>query len=303
VRLEVDGWKAEPPSRMFRLAETGEQTDLSFDVTPAPRAASATVRAIAKLGGKEITAGMHVLDYPHIPIEVTFPAAVARAERFPVITLAKKVAYVMGAGDEVPKSLQQLGCEVTQLGADDLASRNLSDFDAIVTGIRAYNLRADLRANQSRLLNYVQDGGTLVVQYNNAQRPRDAQLLEQYRIGPYPFKIGQARTTVEDAPVSFPDPNHPLLFTPNKITERDFDGWVQERGLYYATEWDPHYQPVFESHDPGDKPQLGATLYTRYGKGVYIYTAYAWFRQLPGGVPGAYRIFANMLSAGKAARP
>jgi LmbE family N-acetylglucosaminyl deacetylase len=303
VRLEVDGWKAEPESRVFRLAEIGEQTDLSFEVTPAPRTASTTVRAIARLGGKEIMAGMHVLDYPHIPTEITFPAAVARAERFPVITLAKKVGYVMGAGDEVPKGLQQLGCEVTQLGADDLASRNLSDFDAIVTGVRAYNVRADLRANQSRLLNYVQDGGTLVVQYNNAQRPRDAQLLEQWRIGPYPFKIGQARTTVEEAPVSFPDPNHPLLFTPNKITERDFDGWVQERGLYYASEWDPHYQPVFESHDPGDKPQFGATLYTRYGKGVYIFTAYSWFRQLPAGVPGAYRIFANMLSAGKAARP
>ena len=303
ARLEVDGWKADPASRTFRLTDVGEQTDVSFDVTPMPRTARTAVRAIAKIGAREIAAGMHVLDYPHFPIQITFPAAVARAERFPVITLAKKVGYVMGAGDEVPKSLQQLGCEVTQLGADDLASRNLSDYDSIVTGIRAYNLRADLRANQSRLLNYVQEGGTLVVQYNNAQRPRDAQLLEQYRIGPYPFKIGQARTTVEDAPVSFPDPNHPLLFTPNKITERDFDGWVQERGLYYATEWDPHYQPVFESHDPGDKPQLGGTLYTRYGKGVYIYTAYAWFRQLPAGVPGAYRIFANMLSAGKAARP
>jgi hypothetical protein len=142
-----------------------------------------------------------------------------------------------------------------------------------------------------------------VAQYYNAQRPRDAALLEQNRIGPYPLKIGTGRTTVEEAPVSFPDPNHPLLFTPNKITERDFDGWVQERGLYFASEWDPHYQPVFESHDPGDKPQLGGTLYTRYGKGVYIYTAYSWFRQLPAGVPGAYRIFANMLSAGKAARP
>jgi LmbE family N-acetylglucosaminyl deacetylase len=303
LRLEVDGWKVEPASRTFRLAEIGEQVDLSFEVTPAPRGASATVRAIAKLGGKEITAGMHILDYPHIPTEITFPTAAARAERFPVITLAKKVGYVMGAGDEVPKSLQQLGCEVILLGADDLASRNLSDFDAIVTGVRAYNLRADLRANQSRLLNYVQEGGTLVAQYYNAQRPRDAALLEQNRIGPYPLKIGTGRTTVEEAPVSFPDPNHPLLFTPNKITERDFDGWVQERGLYFASEWDPHYQPVFESHDPGDKPQVGGTLYTRYGKGVYIYTAYSWFRQLPAGVPGAYRIFANMLSAGKAARP
>jgi hypothetical protein len=261
------------------------------------------VRAIAKVGGKEIASGMRVIDYSHIPVEVNFPASTARAERFPVITLAKKVGYVMGPGDEIAKAIQQLGCEVTQLGADDLATRNLSEFDAIVTGVRAYNARADLRANQTRLLNYVQDGGTLVIQYNYAQNERDRQLLEQAHIGPYPIKLGQGRTTVEEAPVNFPDPNHPLLFTPNKITERDFDGWVQERGLYYASEWDPHYQPVFESHDPGDKPQLGGTLYTRYGKGVYIYTAYSWFRQLPAGVPGAYRIFANMLSAGKAARP
>src|SRR5260370_39950951 len=207
----------------------------------------------------------------------------------------------MGAGDEAPRAIRQLGCEVTLLGPDDLASRNLSEFDAIVTGVRAYILRGDLRANQSRLLNYVQEGGTLIVQDNTAQRGRDAQLLE--RIGPYPLKLGPARTTMEEAPVSFPDPNHPLLLAPNKITERDFDGWVQERGLYYASEYDPRYQPVFESHDPSEKPQLGGTLYARYGKGVYIFTAYAWFRQLPAGVPGAYRIFANMLSAGKAARP
>ena len=303
VRLEVDGWKVEPASRPFHLAEVGEQADLSFEVTPAPRGASATVRAIAKVGGKEIASGMHVIDYSHIPIEITFPAATARAERFRAITLAKKVGYVMGPGDEVPKAIQQLGCEVTLLGPDDLALRNLSEFDAIVTGVRAYNSRADLRANQSRLLNYVDNGGTLVVQYNYAQRDRDLQVLDQAHIGPYPIKFGLDRTTMEEAPVNFPDPNHPLLFTPNKITERDFDGWVQERGLYYASEWDPRYQTVFESHDPGEKPQLGGTLYTRYGKGVYIFTAYSWFRQLPAGVPGAYRIFANMLSAGKAARP
>src|SRR6185369_4032236 len=128
---------------------------------------------------------------------------------------------------------------------------NLSEFDAIVTGVRAYNERADLRVNESRLLSYVQDGGTVVVQYNYAQRPNDAAFLTQTRVGPYPMKFTSDRTTVEEAPVSFPDPNHPLLFTPNKITERDFDGWVQERGLYFASEWDSHYETVFESHDPG----------------------------------------------------
>jgi hypothetical protein len=122
-------------------------------------------------------------------------------------------------------------------------------------------------------------------------------------IGPYPLTVSSERVTVEEAPVTFPDPNHPLLFTPNKITERDFDGWVQERGLYFASEWDTHYEPVFESHDPGEKPHPGGTLYTRYGKGVYIFTGYAFFRQLPAGVPGAYRIFANMISAGKVAHP
>jgi hypothetical protein len=303
LRLQLgNGWKAEPASRSFHLSEIGEQADLSFEVTPGT-AARANLQAIASTGGpRPISSGMRVMSYPHIPVEVTFPPAEARLERFPVINLAKKVGYIMGPGDDVPQALRQLGSEVVLLGPGDLASRNLSEFDAIVTGVRAYNERSDLRANEGRLLNYVQDGGTLIVQYNYTQRPSDAQFLSQSRIGPYPMKFTTARTTMEEAPVSFPDPNHPLLFTPNKITEHDFDGWVQERGLYYASEFDPHYQPVFESHDPGDKPQLGGTLYTRYGKGVYIFTAYSWFRQLPAGVPGAYRIFANFLSAGKALR-
>jgi hypothetical protein len=207
---------------------------------------------------------------------------------------------VMGAGDDVPQALRQLGCDVTLLGPDDLASRNLSEFDAIVTGVRAYNVRPDLRANQNRLLSYVQDGGTLVAQYNFTLGSATRDLT---RVGPYPMSFGQERTTLEEAPVSFPNPDHPLLFTPNKITEHDFDGWVQERAVYFATEWDPRYQPVLESHDPSDKAQLGGMLYTRYGKGAYIFTSYAFFRQLPAGVPGAYRIFANLLSAGKAARP
>ncbi len=172
---------------------------------------------------------------------------------------------------------------------DALATRNLSEFDAIVTGVRAYNLRPDLRANENRLLNYIQDGGVVIVQYNVASRggpggDRGSSAALAH-IGPYPMKVGTERTTVEESPVAFPDPNHPLLFTPNKITERDFDGWVQERGLYFASEWDPRYQPVFESHDPGEKPHPGGTLYARYGKGVYIFTSYAWFRQLPAGVP------------------
>jgi hypothetical protein len=215
--------------------------------------------------------------------------------------LPKTIGYVMGAGDEVPQALQQLGADVMQLSADDLADGNLSRFDAIVTGVRAYNVRADLRANQSRLFDYVKNGGTLVVQYNVAEGGNpfggDTSLLAN--IGPYPLTVGRERVTVEEAPVQFLIPASPLLHQPNEITARDFEGWIQERGLYFASKWDDHYQPLFETHDPTEKPQNGITLYTRYGKGAYVFTAFSWFRELPAGVPGAFRIFANLLSAGK----
>jgi hypothetical protein len=203
----------------------------------------------------------------------------------------------MGAGDNVPAALRQLGAQVTLLDAAGLAHGNLAAYDAIVTGVRAYNVRPDLRAAQNRLLDYVSAGGTLIVQYNTAE---GGGVLDH--VGPYPITFGRERVTVEEAPVTLVAPKHPLVNTPNRITPRDFEGWVQERGLYFATKWDPRYQPVFESHDPGEQPLPGGTLYARHGKGVYIFTAYAWFRQLPAGVPGAYRIFANFLSAGRTGR-
>jgi hypothetical protein len=214
-----------------------------------------------------------------------------------VRTLAKKVGYVMGAGDEVPRALGQLGCEVTLLTAEELARGDLARYDAIVTGVRAYNVRPDLVANQQRLLDYVQQGGTLVVQYVTA----DGRSPALTALGPYPFQIGRSRVTVEEAPITFPNPKHLLLNGPNKIGEEDFRGWIQERGLNFPSQWDPRYEPVFESHDPSEEPLPGGNLYTRYGKGAYVFTAYAWFRQLPAGVPGAFRIFANFLSAAQSA--
>jgi len=200
---------------------------------------------------------------------------------------------VMGAGDEVPQALEQLGASVRLLSAEDLTSGDLRRFDAIVTGVRALNVRSDLLAASRRLLDYVREGGTLVVQYNTADSPRAAGLA------PYPLKPSANRVSVEEAPVTFPNPDLPLLHQPNEITARDFDGWVQERGLYFMGSWDERYQPVFACNDPGEPSQLGGALFTRYGKGVYIYTGYSWFRQLPAGVPGAYRIFANLVSAGR----
>jgi hypothetical protein len=231
---------------------------------------------------------MQVIDYPHIPTQTLFPAAKTDLVRATIELTAKNIGYVMGAGDDVPESLRQLGAAVTLLTSDDLARADLSRYDAIVTGARAYNTRRDLRANQQRLMDYVKQGGTMVVQYNTAENTLS-------HIGPYPLTIGRERVTLEDAPVKFVDPANPLLHKPNEITERDFEGWVQERGLYFASQWDAHYQPLFETNDPGEKPLRGITLYTKYGKGNYVFTAFSFFRELPAGVPGAYRLFANFL--------
>ena len=293
------GWKSEPAEHAFALNSLGEQAGFSFTVTPPAAESTGLLTAVATLeGGREISVGMETIKYSHIEPQTLFPRAEAHLIRSPVNISAKRVGYIVGAGDEVPAALGQLGLAVTILDTASLATADLAQFDAIITGVRAYNSRPDLRANQSRLLDYVNKGGTMIVQYNIAESSFfGAARGELNRVGPYPIKIGRDRVTVEDAPISFPAVDHPLLQYPNQIKPADFDGWVQERGLYFASEWDPQYQPLFATNDPGEPVQKGGTLVTRYGKGTYIYTAFAWFRQLPAGVPGAYRIFANFLSA------
>lgn len=303
VGISVDtGWSVTPESQEFSLNDVGQQKELSFTVTPRPDADSGQLRAVALVNGKHLASSMQVVDHEHIPPQTVFHASTEALRMAPLKVLARRIGYIMGAGDAVPDAIEQMNCDVTILSADDLARGDLSAYDAIVTGVRAYNVRADLRANQPRLLDYVRDGGTLIVQYVVAEdrrfSPRNSTELDA--LGPYPFTVTRDRVTVEDAPVAFPNPQSPLLHTPNEIGPGDFAGWVQERGLYFASKWDPQYQTVFESHDPGEPALPGGTLYARYGKGAYIFTAYSWFRQLPAGVPGAYRIFANFLSAGKA---
>ena len=296
VRLALDaGWSATPVSRPFEQAQAGQQQPLAFEVTP-DRGPDppAWLRGVAHLlqsgTEREIGVGMQVISHPPLPPLTVFPPAIVKLVRADVRVTAHKVGYVMGAGDEMPDAIRQLGCEVILLTASDLEQRNLAEFDAIVTGVRAYNTRADLRVNLPRLLDYVRNGGKLIDQYNVT----DGNLVP---MGPYPFKVGHDRVTVEEAPVTFTNLSNPLLSTPNEITQKDFEGWIQERGLYFASEWDARYQTVLESHDPGEKPLAGGMLYAHYGKGVYIFSGYAWFRELPAGVAGAYRLFANMLSA------
>ena len=275
----------------------------------------ATLRAVAKVGGREIASGMQVISYPHFPAQTLFPPSDVKLVRVNVQVTARKIGYIVGAGDEMPDVLRQLGPEVTPLGQSDLDQGDLSRFDVIVAGVRAYNVRADLRANQARLLEYVRNGGTYVVQYQVGDGPDPNPRNQQpqppqppggnsnavtQNLGPYPFIVpsgSRYRVTVEEAPVTFPHPDSLLLQMPNHIAQKDFEGWVQERGLYFAAQWDKHYETVLSSHDPGEQPADGGELWTHYGKGVYIFTSYAWFRQLPSGVPGAYRLFANLLSA------
>ncbi len=294
LRLDLPaGWKAEPAKQSFRISAVGEQRELLFTVTPPAAETTATLRAVATVGGREISSGIETIDYPHIPPQTLFPDAAVKLVRADIRVTARKVGYIMGAGDEMPEALRQLGVEVTLLDDTELAQGDLARFDAIVAGVRVYNVRAGVRANQARLLEYVRNGGTYVVQYQTGDN--------SLNVGPYPMTIPTGtryRVTVEEAPVALPHPESPLLREPNRIDPaKDFEGWIQERGLYFATQWDPKYQTVLSSHDPGEDALEGGELWTRYGKGVYVFTAYAWFRQLPGGVPGAFRLFANLLSA------
>ncbi len=301
VQLETPaGWRVEPALRHFELTDAGQQTTAIFEINPPDDNAQGELRATATVGDRKISLATEIIDYPHIPIQTLFPAAATKLVRSDIRTLAHNIGYIVGAGDEEPEAIRQMGATVTLLSASNLTTGDLSQFDAIVTGVRAWNIRTDLRANYQRLFDYVRDGGTLIVQYNVPEIGPfggDPSLLEH--IGPLPITLSRDRVTESNAPVAFPNPRNSLLHAPNPITPRDFDGWVQERGLNFASDWDPKYQSILESHDQGEEPHPGGELYLRLGKGVYIFSAYSWFRELPSGVAGAYRLFANMLSAGK----
>jgi hypothetical protein len=295
LRLRLPaGWTASPAELPVTLKARGEEFRAAFTVTPPAAASTAALTAGYESGGKTYARGLVEIDYPHIPRQVVFPEASASLVRVDVARRGSRVGYVMGSGDEVPEALRQVGYDVTLLSDEDLEAADLSRFDAVVTGVRAYNTRAALRRQQRRLLEYVERGGTLVVQYNTGDRA-----LEGAPLGPYPFRVTQDRVTDEGAAVTLLAPGDALLNAPNRITAADFEGWVQERGLYFASEWDARYTPLFSARDPGAPELKGSTLVARHGKGTYVFTALAFFRQLPAGVPGAYRIFANMISAGK----
>lgn len=292
VKLDAPrGWVVAPSSQPFRFGDREETVSLMFSVRPESAAASGRLRAVATVGDRSVSTAMITVDYPHIEPQVYFQEAAAALVRMPMNKKPQGlIGYIQGPGDEVPPSLRQIGYSVKMLSDDELMTADLDGFDAIMAGVRAYNTRPALRMAHDRLMKYIRQGGRYVVQYVTQQRSG------MDNIGPYPFSISRNRVTVEQAPVSFPDPNHPLLTVPNRITAEDFEGWVQERGLYFAGTWDKSYTTVIESNDPGEPPTGGGLLFARYGKGSYVYTGYSFFRQLPAGVPGAYRWIVNLLT-------
>jgi len=295
-----DGWTVSPAQKQVRFERRGQEVTAQFQLTPPGSASGGELTATVTVDGRLTRSGMRTIEYGHIPATPVFPRAAMRVERLDVELLAREIGYVMGAGDKIPDALRELGANVTLLSAEDLAAGDLGRFDAVVTGVRALNTRPDLVAARERVLEYVENGGTLVVQYNTASfRRRGPGGAPAATLGPYPMTESRLRVTDEHADVSFPaGAEHPLLSVPNRITADDFKGWVQERGLYFMSDWDERYDAVLACNDEGENPLAGGMLYARYGKGVYVFTGYSWFRQLPAGVPGAFRIFANLISAG-----
>jgi LmbE family N-acetylglucosaminyl deacetylase len=291
VSLTVpNGWHVSPESVPLSMQKKGDVADAKFLVTPA---AGETVASLHAAIDGQLAHQLTTIDYPHIPAQRVFSDADAKIVRIDLKRRGQRIGYIMGSGDEIPDFLRQAGYDVSLLTDADLDAANFTRFDAIVAGVRAYNTRPAMRAAHAKLLAWVQNGGTYVVQYNSL----NPQPLLVDPPGPYPFKVTSDRVTVEEAPVKILDAASPLMTTPNKITPDDFNGWVQERAVYFTKDWDPKYQTVLESHDPGEADHAGGELYTRYGKGVFIYTTYVWFRQVPAGVPGAIRQFVNLVSA------
>ncbi len=288
------GWEVSPKLQGIHLSHTGDSFKAAFTLTAPPQPGMNTLAAVADVDGVSYSNERIEIRYPHIPPILLQPPAHLKVTTLDLAIKGKSVGYIPGAGDSVAECIQQMGYAVTTLKADDLTPDNLKHFDAIVIGVRAFNVRSDLQPRMKDLFAWVESGGNHIVQYN---RPGG---FKTSTFSPFNLQVSGDRVTDEAAPVKFLAADHPVLNTPNKITSADFDGWVQERGIYFPSEWDSsHYQPILAMNDPGESPLNSSLLIADYGKGHYIYTSLVFFRELPAGVPGAYRLMANLISLGK----
>jgi LmbE family N-acetylglucosaminyl deacetylase len=292
------GWTSEPASHAFSFTRAGERASYKFLVRPGAVGADMyKIEGVASAAGKDYREGYEIIDQRDLEVRYLYRPSSADVRGVNVVTVPDlKVGYIMGIGDSVPLGLQQLGAQVTLLGERELASMDLSSFDAIMTGTRAYAVRDDLKTYNQRLLDYVKGGGNMIVLYNTQE-------LVPNQFAPYPGELPRNAEEVseEDSPVDILAPSDPVFTTPNKITKADFDGWVEQRGSKFWSAWDAAYTPMIATWDKGQQPQKGGWLHAKYGEGDYTYFAYAFHRQLPYGVPGAYRLLANLLSLGQRA--
>ncbi|HSY98187.1 MAG TPA: PIG-L family deacetylase [Terriglobales bacterium] len=296
LHLEVPaGWSVEPAKLATEFHKRGEKQEFEFKISPASlKEGRANIRAVFESGGVSYTEGYSLVTREDLDSFYYYQPALQRISIVDVkVPKDLTVGYVMGAGDDIPTVLTQIGMKVALIPADKLASQDLSQYQTIVVGIRAYDTQKDIAANNKKLLDFVFNGGTLVAQYETGVAD-----FNKGKFTPYPAQLSRIRVSVEEAPVEILAPEDGIFHYPNQITERDFDGWVQERGLYFMDQWDSNFKPLLASHDPGESPQKGGLLRAQYRKGTYIYTGYAFFRQLPAGVPGAIRLYVNLLSAG-----
>jgi len=287
------GWKTINTTSTFNLINEGDEQLLAFEIeAPAKRKADTTytIGASININNKTYRNSFVEIKYDHVPVLPLFSAATCKLTDVALQNTVKNIGYISGAGDKLPAMLAEMGLTVNDVSNEDVLQKRLQKFDAIVIGVRAYNTETSLKNNQAALMEYVKNGGRLLVQYNTNQK------LVTDNLGPYPFKLSRDRVTEEDAAVTFIDANAPLLNTPNKITAKDFDGWIQERGLYFPTDVDSSYKKLISMNDTGEKLLNNAVIYADYGTGRYVYTALSFFRELPAGVPGAFKLFANFIA-------
>jgi LmbE family N-acetylglucosaminyl deacetylase len=288
------GWEVSPKAIDFSLALKNEEQLFSIQVKPINGAKEGQLDAqIVYPDGTTSNQGLQIIDYDHIPVQTLTPIARVKLINLDMKTAVNKIGYIMGAGDAIPDNLRQVGYTVDLLSKDEVTKGNLSNYEAVVLGVRAFNTLDWLSFKNQELFDFVEAGGTVIVQYNTSRG------LVTDKLAPYALQLSRDRVTVEEAEVRILDKKNPVLNSPNKITSKDFEGWVQERGLYFPDQWDKSFTAVLSSNDPGEPARDGGLLVAKYGKGYYIYTGYSWFRELPAGVPGAYRIFSNLLSIGK----
>lgn len=293
VTLQIPkGWTISPKEIPFDIQKKGEESLLRFTLTPPSNPDNATLTIVATINGKTFNQQLIEIDYDHIPKQTVLKTAVAKAIRLDLKKYKQNIAYLMGATDEIPQGLEQIGYNVKLISASDITSENLATFDAVILGIRAYNTIPELKLKSKILNHYAENGGTVIMQYITSGY-RDNTDISDFT--PYRLTIGRDRVTEEDAKVSWVNPTHPVLSYPNKITEKDFENWIQERGLYFATEWSEKFEPIFSMNDKNESPKLGSLLIAKHGKGHFVYTGFSFFRQIPNGTEGAYRLLVNLI--------